>query len=87
MHPISAEFTRQDARLNANYKRLMSKLSAKRKEGLLEAQRAWTKFRDANCSFSYDPEGGSAALLASNNCMLNVTADRARELKNLSNDE
>lgn len=84
---ISAELTRQDARLNENYKRLMSKLSAKRKQGLLEAQRAWIKFRDTNCSFYYDPEGGSAAHLAGNECILNATADRATELKNLTNDE
>jgi uncharacterized protein YecT (DUF1311 family) len=84
---ISAEFTRQDARLNENYKRLMSKLSATRKEGLLEAQRAWIKFRDTNCSFYYDPDGGSAAHLASNECTLNATADRATELKNLTKDE
>ena len=58
---ISAEFTRQDARLNENYKRLMSKLSGKRKEGLLEAQRAWIKIRDTNCNFYYDPDGGFAA--------------------------
>jgi uncharacterized protein YecT (DUF1311 family) len=48
---MSAEFTRQDARLSENYKRLMSKLSAKRKEALLEAQRAWIKFRDATVTF------------------------------------
>ena len=84
---ISAEFTRQDDRLNENYKRLMSKLSGKRKEGLLEAQRAWIKFRDTNCNFYYDPDGGSAAHLASSDCMLNATADRATELKNLTNDE
>jgi uncharacterized protein YecT (DUF1311 family) len=84
---ISAEFTRQDDRLNENYKRLMSKLSGKRKEGLLEAQRAWIKFRDTNCNFYYDPDGGSAAHLASSDCMLNAIADRATELKNLTNDE
>jgi uncharacterized protein YecT (DUF1311 family) len=84
---ISAEFTRQDARLNENYKKLMSKLSTKRRESLLEAQRAWIKFRDANCAFYYDPEGGSAAHLAGNSCTLNATADRATELKNLTNDE
>jgi len=78
---------RLHARLNENYKRLMSKLSAKRKEGPVEAQRAWMKFRDANCSFCYDPDGGSAAHLASNNCVLNATADRATELKNRTNDE
>ena len=84
---ISAEFTRQDDRLNENYKRLMSKLSGTRKEGLLEAQRAWIKFRDTNCNFHYDPDGGSAAHLAGSDCMLNATADRATELKNLTNDE
>ena len=81
---ISAEYDRQDARLNENYKRLMSKLSTKRKEGLLEAQRAWVKFRDANCRFYYDPEGGSAAHLAGTDCTLNATADRATELKDLT---
>ena len=40
---ISAETARQDARLNENYKRLMSKLSAKRKNTLQVAQRAWVK--------------------------------------------
>ena len=84
---MSAELTRQDARLNENYQRLLSKLSAKRKEGLLEAQRAWIKFRDTNCSFYYDPEGGSAAHLAGNECVLNATADRAAELRNLSPNE
>jgi uncharacterized protein YecT (DUF1311 family) len=71
----SAETTRQDARLNENYKRLMSKLSEKRKKTLLEAQRAWIKFRDANCSFYYDPEGGSAARLNAKDCFLHATAD------------
>jgi uncharacterized protein YecT (DUF1311 family) len=84
---MSAEFTRQDARLNENYKILMAKLSAKRKEALLEAQRAWIKFRDANCNFYYDPEGGSAAHLGGNECVLNATADRATELRNLSTNE
>ena len=37
---IRAETARQDARLNENYKRLMSKLAAKRKNMLLKAQRA-----------------------------------------------
>ena len=83
----STEKARQDARLNENYKKLMSKLSAKRKKMLLEAQRAWIKFRNANCNFYFDPEGGTAALLAGTGCLLQVTADRAKELKNLTGDE
>ena len=57
---ISAETKRQDVRLNESYNKLGSKLSANRKKALLEAQRAWIKFRDANCRFYYDPEGGSS---------------------------
>ena len=84
---MSAETARQDARLNANYKKLLAKLSAKRKKTLLDAQRAWIKFRDLNCEFYYDPDGGTAARLASNDCFLQATADRAKELKNLTNDQ
>jgi len=84
---ISAETARQDARLNANYKKLMAKLSAKRKKTLLEAQRAWIKFRDLNCEFYYDPDGGTAARLAGNDCFLQATADRAKEFRNLTSDE
>jgi uncharacterized protein YecT (DUF1311 family) len=84
---ISAETARQDARLNANYKKLMLKLSAKRKKTLLEAQRTWIKFRDLNCELYYDPDGGTAARLAGSDCFLQATADRAKELKNLTNDE
>ena len=81
---ISAETARQDARLNENYKRLMQKLSAKRKNALQAAQRAWVKFRDANCSFYFDPDGGTAALLDGRDCFLQAAADRAKELKNLT---
>ncbi len=80
----SAETARQDARLNENYKRLISKVSTKRKNTLLEAQRAWVKFRDANCRFYSDPEGGTAALLDGRDCFLQATANRAKELKNLT---
>jgi len=84
---ISAETARQDARLNASYKKLMAKLPAKRKKTLLEAQRAWIKFRDLNCEFYHDPDGGTAARLAGSDCFLQATADRAKELRNLTNDE
>ena len=77
---------RQDVRLNENYNKLGSKLSPNRKKVLLEAQRAWIKFRDANCNFYYDPDGGSSARMAANECVLNATADRAGELKLLTPD-
>jgi uncharacterized protein YecT (DUF1311 family) len=84
---ILAETIRQDARLNENYKRLISKLATERKNVLIEAQRAWIKFRDANCGFYADPEGGSAARLVANECILNATAQRAKELRLLTADK
>jgi uncharacterized protein YecT (DUF1311 family) len=82
---ISAETNRQDARLNDNYKKLMSKLSEERKKSLLEAQRAWIRFRDANCDFY--AEGGSIAQINVNGCILDTTVDRANELKRLTPDQ
>src|SRR5262249_14780875 len=41
---ISAETARQDARLNASYKKLMAKLSAKRKKTLLETRAPGSNF-------------------------------------------
>jgi uncharacterized protein YecT (DUF1311 family) len=82
-----AETRRQDARLNENYKKLLSKLATERKNALIEAQRAWIRFRDANCGFYADPEGGSAARMAANECILNATADRATELQLLTSDQ
>src|SRR5262249_19658826 len=46
---ILAETIRQDARLNENYKRLISKLATERRNALVKAQRAWIRFQDANC--------------------------------------
>jgi len=84
---ILAETVRQDARLNHNYKNLLSKLAAERKSALIEAQRAWIRFRDTNCRFYADPEGGSAARMAAGECMLNAIAQRATELGLLTNDK
>jgi uncharacterized protein YecT (DUF1311 family) len=81
---ISAELKRQDALLNQNYRKLMASLSAGRKKVLQEAQRAWIKFRDTNCDFYFDPDGGSAARIDANECLLNATADRAKELAQLT---
>jgi uncharacterized protein YecT (DUF1311 family) len=82
-----AETIRQDARLNENYKKLLSKVATDRKTALIEAQRAWIRFRDANCGFYANPEGGSAARMPANECILNTTADRAKELQLLTSDQ
>nr|WP_041377816.1 lysozyme inhibitor LprI family protein [Polaromonas naphthalenivorans] len=78
---ITAENHRQDALLNKAYKALMAELPPPRKTQLQEAQRAWIKYRDANCAFYDDPDGGTLARVNANSCMMAATADRARELE------
>lgn len=80
---ITAENKRQDARLNTVYNALMATLSTARKTQLRDAQRAWLKYRDANCAFYFDPDGGTMARVAANDCVLSATADRAVELERL----
>jgi uncharacterized protein YecT (DUF1311 family) len=75
------ELDRQDARLKDTHKKLMSKLSRDRKKALLKAQRAWIKFREANCDYYSDPDGGRAARLDASGCLVRMTAARAKELE------
>ena len=84
---IVAETSRQDARLNRAYKAAMGALeSPERKKQLQTAQRAWIKFRDANCAYYYDPDGGSMARVSANQCMLTSTANRAQEIERFNLD-
>ena len=80
----SAEIARQDARLNKAYNALMSQQSKARKQELQTAQRLWIKYRDANCKFYVDPNGGSIAQVKAANCVMNETLKRANELENLA---
>lgn len=78
---IAAETERQDLRLNKAYKDVMAELTPQRKKQLQEAQRAWIKYRDANCDFYADPDGGTLAAVSSNDCYMSTTASRAKELE------
>ena len=82
---ISAETKRQDVRLNNAYKRAGARLSVQRKRQLLDAQRAWIKYRDANCTF-YAFEGGTLAAVISNSCFMSATTDRAQELEHIADE-
>lgn len=84
---IDAELKHQDAQLNKAYKRLQAAISSERKKQLLAAQRAWIKFRDANCGFYFDPNGGSIARVNAADCMRTMTEKRAAELVKLYESE
>lgn len=77
---IDAETKVWDKALNDAYKRTMSALPDARRSGLQAAQRAWIKFRDANCAFMNDPNGGQEARMMTSECVLRMTAERANEL-------
>jgi len=78
------EFRRQDARLNTAYRRAMSSFSSENREALKEAQRAWIKYRDTSCSLLQGVEGGGTlATVAEADCILGITAERARWIESL----
>lgn len=75
------ELARQDARLNTAYKTAMSVLPDQNKQKLLEAQRVWIKFRDADCGVYYSLTGGTVDLLNGSGCELDMTKERADALE------
>lgn len=81
---IAEEYTSQDARLNQAYKKLTAALSTSRKKELQAAQRLWIQYRDANCQFYADPDGGSIATINAASCTLQMTTQRAQELENFT---
>lgn len=84
---IGEELYVQDARLNSVYKKLGSQITPARKQQLTAAQRLWIKYRDANCNYYADPDGGTAEALFSSECVLRETTERANELEMLSSSE
>lgn len=51
-------------------------------QALLNSQRAWIAYRDANCrAFSYEYRGGSAQGLSNRVCLIRVTRARTAELR------
>lgn len=78
-----AETKAQDVKLNASYKRALNAQTPARKKQLTEVQRQWLKYRDANCDFYADPDGGTMATLAVHSCYMMSTAERAEELQHM----
>jgi uncharacterized protein YecT (DUF1311 family) len=82
-----------DDLLNAEYQKTRARAAAMdgfesqpeyavRADRLLDAQRAWITFRDAECALAYSEFGaGTMRVLASSGCRLEMTADRTIQLK------
>ena len=71
-----------DARLNQLYRRVQTVVGGDKLAKLKDAQRIWTKFRDANCDAEYELyRGGSAAPTVKLACLEAMTRHRTEELK------
>jgi len=78
-----AELSFQDGLLNLYYKKAMRALGPQQRNDLRNAQRAWIKYRDANCNVYYGLTGGTMDLVTGDDCLVTMTARRAVELKDL----
>lgn len=76
---IGTEHDYQDKRLNAAYQKLRASLSPEQRTTLRDEERRWMAERDKACA--PDPDGGTANMLDSNQCVLNQTVARAMILE------
>ena len=82
---IQSETAAWDVILNREYKAVRTTLKAQDPalaDMLLQAQRAWIAYRDAECALEYGRwGGGSIRTIVGANCMMLETAERAIELR------
>lgn len=76
-------YQRADKALNVEWAKIMAGPGADKDEAklLLDAQRAWLKYRDAHCqAAAFDSKGGSIWPMLLSGCMAELTRQRTREL-------
>lgn len=75
-----------DRELNDHFTDLMSHMDQQGKERLRDAQRAWTRFRDADTRVALyvSGEGGSLGSLIATNHNLDLTLERIKQLNEVS---
>ena len=87
-----AAWKRADAGMTVQWKRTYAQMKAREKTGdgsayaaaLLNAQRAWLKFRDTHCLIAAaEFQGGSLQPMARAQCLAAITDERTRQLKGL----
>jgi uncharacterized protein YecT (DUF1311 family) len=83
---LYVEYKKVDKELNFVYNKLKKELNETGQKNLIEAQKAWIKFRDLNCKFkSQDPGngGGPYENKMKIDCLIQSTIERTKELENL----
>ncbi len=85
---INDQLTKADAQLNTYFKAIEQRLvdDEEVKRLLITAQRAWLKFRDAECSFSTSATtGGTIQPMLFAACKTALTTDRNKQLESYLN--
>lgn len=79
------EYKKEDEEMAKMYKKVMSTRNTKESKNLLlEAQRAWIKYKEAHCKSVADIyEGGSMAPLVYYSCLTELTIERKARLKSI----
>ena len=82
-------FDAADKKLNDAYKQIQARFKddAASKKLLVDAQRAWVAFRDAECKFQGGPIGmaGSVYPMVVANCQTSLTNDRLKDFQGYLN--
>ena len=76
---LMAQHAHWDKELTIAYQKAMKDAVPAQKEKLREAERAWIKYRDANCDYYASGEGTIARIDAAE-CLRSMTRRRAEEL-------
>ncbi len=82
-HCAGDAYERADKSLNAQWEKAVAAYKGDKgaEKLLLDAQRAWLKYRDAHCQASaYDSLGGSIWPLLNSGCLADLTRKRTQEL-------
>jgi uncharacterized protein YecT (DUF1311 family) len=82
------KYKKADAALNDLYRQVRQRLTddAVHTQRLVDAQKAWLAFRDAECKFesrSGEPGAGSVAEMALADCLTALTAKRSADFREL----
>lgn len=80
------EYKKVDKELNSIYNKVKKKLKETDQKNLIEAQKAWMKYRDLDCKFqSQDPGdgGGPYENKLKIDCLIRKTTERIKELETL----
>jgi uncharacterized protein YecT (DUF1311 family) len=77
---LMAQHAHWDKELTIAYQEALKNAGPQQRELLRQAERAWIKYRDANCDY-YAAGEGTIARIDAAVCLRDMTERRARELK------